>query len=715
VPTSDIIAQFKSNRDFILDDKKVILPLHEPDTADLTGEFLIYYPDHVVPCVVFYDFATDDLARIPIEEFHTKYPAWRLRFWHPSYEPGIEPSYLKATEPEPKAPPVEQPIETDTPLPNDGEELIDELRTLITEQEVAKRAEARNECQRLPSGQFLEGRAGIQEVVAAGRTENEFGEQVVRFLLPNDSDPNEVDIVESYGVHPGSEVIVDALDDLEGFPAEAEVVDIQGNQLELSFYWDRGPNNPDLSVFDLETENRFLLGELLNPVPFDRKREAVDLISSSDRKRGWLSGTTTIDFEGDINISLSKSRLNNSQYQAAYSALTATDVYCIHGPPGAGKTRTLVEIIKAACADRKRVLAVAHSNQAVDNLLVGDSTAESPDPNSIHGVIQQSELTAARAGGNTESDLVSTEYADEDLYKSDVVCATMSAAHQFGEDIFDLAVIDEATQASIAASMIPAARAKRLVLVGDHKQLPPYYAGENSEEEEMTESLFGLLLELYADDIVTTLRTQYRMNEEIAAFPNEEFYGGQLNHGQQNRQWSIGALPPLAGVQVAGAEETTPTNTYYDVVEADVVAEEVEKLIQVGVGPADIGIITPYSGQIGKIHAGLAKSNVRRTDPIKIATIDSFQGSEREAIIVSFVRSNPEGFSGFLTFPNEGPRRLNVALTRARKRCVLIGNFDTLRTVAPTKEPKKTSADTYHRLYESLETRGLLHDGREGT
>jgi hypothetical protein len=709
VPASDIIARFKQNADFIFEDQKVILPLHEPDSADLTGEFLLYYPDHVVPCVVYHDFAKGDLARIPIEEFDTAYPAWRLRFWHPDFTPGSAPDYLVNNGDYTADPPSHSDSVTSAaPLPDNGEGLIADLREMITNQEIAERDEARNRCRTLPPAQFLTGRGGIEEVVTAGIEADEYGQQVVKLRIPSENLDGPVDVIDEYGLYPDSEVIVDSLDDLSGFPAEAEILGIEGRQVELAFYWDRGPDNPDPSVFELESDHRFLIGELLNPVPYDRKREAVDMISNSDRKRGWLSGSTSVGFEDGLDVSLSKNRLNKSQYQAAHNALTATDVFCIHGPPGTGKTRTLVEIIKVACENNQRVLAVSHSNQAVDNLLVGDSTSDRADPASIHGLTSNSDITAARAGGNSSNGLVNEEYVGEDLYQSDVVCATMSGAHRFGEDIFDLAVIDEATQASIPASLIPVTRAKRVVLAGDHKQLPPYHSGEHSENEDIAVSLFEHLVERYGDAIVSTLTTQYRMNEQIAEFPNTAFYGGELVHGQQNRTWSISTLPPLEGMQVEGTEEQTPSSSYYNEAEAAVVAEEVSTLLGAGVGPEDIGIITPYSGQIGKVRAELAKLKGSETDPVKIATVDSFQGSEREAIIVSFVRSNPQGFSGFLTFPNEGPRRLNVALTRARKRCVLVGNFDTLRTRAPTKNPAESAADVYQALYEHLDDRDLI-------
>ncbi len=708
VPTDEIISQFTRHAGFIFDDDKVVLPLHEPDSAELTGEFLVYYPDYVVPCVVYYDFSRDDLARIPVDRFERTYPAWRIRYWHPSFEPPAEPAYVADSGAFSAPPRPDGPVTSEAPLDDDGESLIEELREMITAHEVAEREETRRHYERLPVGQFLEGRNGIAEVVVAGIEADEYGQQRIRLRIPSEAVDGPVDLTDDYGIYPGSEVLVGSLDGLAGFPAEAEVLGIEGRQLELSFYWDRGPENPELSAFELETDHRFVVAELLNPVPYRRKRDALRTIAADERKRGWLTGAATLGFEDGVDLPVSKSRLNKFQYGAAHDALRSTDVCCIHGPPGTGKTRTLVEIVKAACADDRRVLAVAHSNQAVDNLLVGDSTADQADPASIHGLVEAGEVTAARVGTNTTNDLVDERYAGEDLYQSDVVCATMSGAHRFGENIFDLAVVDEATQASIPDTLIPLVPAKRAVFAGDHRQLPPYHSSEHHDDEEMAISLFEHLLERYGEDIVTTLRTQYRMNEAIAAFPDEAFYDGALLHGTENRRWTVGSLPPLAARHVEGAERQTPSGSYFNEREAAVVADEVETLLEAGVIPADVGVITPYSGQVGKVRAALAGLDGLGPDDVEVATVDAFQGSEREAIVVSFVRSNPQGHSGFLTFPHEGPRRLNVAMTRARKRCVLVGNFDTLRTRAPTKAPEESAADVYQALYDHLVERDHL-------
>ena len=138
VPATDVIETFTRNGDFILDDEKVVLPLHEPDGADLTGEFLIYYPDHVVPCVVYHDVSTDDLARVAVEDLGETYPAWRLRFWHPEFDPGTEPAYaLDADAADPGDLEPDEPVESDAPLPDDGEALLEELRAMIADQETA--------------------------------------------------------------------------------------------------------------------------------------------------------------------------------------------------------------------------------------------------------------------------------------------------------------------------------------------------------------------------------------------------------------------------------------------------------------------------------------------------------------------------------------------------------------------------------------------------
>lgn len=712
IPVEDVIDEFSASETFGGESNGVVrLPLHEADTAEVTGEYVLYRPG--TGRVAFYDFSSDGFVEMDLSDFARTYPAWQLRFWHPEYEPDSEPSYHTDAaavydEVFDEADPVdavEDPVDTG---------LFEELRSFLEREREAERERARQLFDSLRSAQYHEEYGGVPRADPAGRNVDAYGQQVIQLRadpdgFPADGDP--ADLTEVSGLRPGTEVIVDRVDDGGGFPVEAELLDVEGWTLDLGVYWDRAADKANAeAAFLADSGARFRVGVLLDPVTFDRETAAVDEVADHEAKRTVLTGEKSLAFDSEASVTVRTDFLNAHQKRAVRAALRARDVFCIHGPPGTGKTRTLTEIVERAAADGDRILACAHSNQAVDTLLVGESTPDRVDPASLHAAAEADELDLARVGTGSTNEVVREHYTGNDAWKADVVGATTSAAHQFQFDEFDLAVLDEASQATIPASAIPLTKAERLVLAGDHRQLPPYHSSERSSEEAMELSLFEHLLELYDDGVSLTLPRQYRMNEAIAAFPNEEFYGGRLTHGQQNRTWTVGTLPPISGVDVRGEERRTPGKSYFNELEAKAVGRSVSQLLFAGLRPDQIGVITPYSGQVGKIRARLrdledVDSGVDRID---VATVDGFQGAERVAIVVSFVRSNPDGYSGFLTFPNEGPRRLNVALTRAKKRLVLVGNWETLATVSPDRRPEDSCADVYARLYEHLADRDRI-------
>ena len=797
VPAEEIIERFARHGGFDGDGATVMIPLHEVDSAELTGEYLLYHPEYVVECVGFYEYAKGDLTHIRIEDFAETFPAWRLRFWHHSYAPPSQPSYLKGS--------TDLADESAAPGSSvaglqsvNGEGLFDQLTAFVEREKEAEREQTRRHFADLTAEQFCTEFGGVTGVEPAGREVGEYGEQIVTLRVPSededrddggvvddlgqnatadsaDDDPtaggarydnweelaeaagmspdevreerkaaingedgdegddatgagdpssattDEFDFREA-GLYPGSEVIIGHERNGRGFPVEAELYEVQGRTMRLGVYWRQTEDKAAAeAAFKADSDATFVVGELLNVVPFDRQWDAIETIQADDRKSDVLTGRRDVGFRDATEVDVRTGDLNEYQARACTSAMRAEDVFCIHGPPGTGKTRTLTKLIREAARDHQRVLAVAHSNQAVDNLLVGSSTTENADPRSLHALAQDDELSIARVGSNCNHPVVEEEYVGEDHWQADVVGATMSAAHQFPDDLFDLVVVDEATQATIPATLIPVSKGERAILAGDHKQLPPYHSGEYADREEMEKSLFEHVLEVYGDGIATTLATQYRMHEDIAAFPNEAFYDGILTHASRNRNWTIGTLDPLIGVDVTGSEERTPRESLYNPAEVDAVVSEIDRLLRYGVDPAEIGVITPYTGQVAKIRSALAshdRSGLHHD--VTVNTIDAFQGSESEVIVVSFVRSNDAGQIGFLDFPNEGPRRLNVALTRAKKRLVLVGDWDCLTTLPGRRDPADSATPVYQNLHQhllehaSVETVGTIEQDAVG-
>lgn len=281
---------------------------------------------------------------------------------------------------------------------------------------------------------------------------------------------------------------------------------------------------------------------------------------------------------------------------------------------------------------------------------------------------------------------------------AEVICATNSTV---GSEIlktkkFDFAVIDEATQSTEPSSLISVLKTKRFIMAGDHKQLPPTVLNKEAARCGLSTSLFERLLEIHGNKIRVMLEVQYRMSEEIAEFPSNEFYDGKLKAGENvKRQTLDDLLQPMpkndeqegvldfvlqenpfvfidtvdGGVEFRDKTRKGATSKENEG-EAQLVTDIVELLLNRGIKPEDIAVISPYDAQVGLIRKML------RVDDLEIKTVDGFQGREKEVVIVSFVRSNNYGEIGFL----KDLRRLNVSITRAKRKLVLIGDSKTLAT-----------------------------------
>jgi hypothetical protein len=711
VDIEEIVERFRQFDVLCQSDGIVLLPLHERDSAELTDEYIEYRPNGLVKTYVYYDVEKDSKARLSPDNIGQTPLGWKLRFWTSTHDPPTTPSYYDGESTHISA-------ERLSPLEKSPTAFFRGLTDFVESQRDADRMETRERYASLPLRKVCYEEGGIEEVLFLRTTPTDDYPKVLLFSVPLDDDQQSVDIISKYSIYPNSEVLIGINDEHSKtaesstpFPVRGTVVYVNSSSLGIIPGYNHS-ERPEIEQ-NLTPADTYTIVNLHNPVPYDREETAIRKIRDEPAKRSVLTEGEPLDFRPGFKINFDYGGdLNASQEQAARRALRAQEVFCIHGPPGTGKTRTLRAIIRQAVDDGCTVLACAHSNQAVDNLLMGDSTPEEPDPDSLHSGSIAGEFSMARIGSNSANDIVNNQYGAKSHRGADIVGATTSMAAKFNTGQFDLAVLDEATQATIPASFIPWAAADRFVLAGDHRQLPPY-GSQELKQREMHVSLFEFLIDAYDDAVSTMLRTQYRMNEAIATFPDTAFYEGQLGTADQNRTWTIADLPPITGFDVEDDESRTAGKSFRNEREAAIAAREANRLLGCGIEPSNIGIITPYTGQIGTIFNALNERGIQ-SQAIKIDTIDSFQGGEREAIIVSFVRSNAGNYSGFLAFPEEGKRRLNVALTRARKRLVLIGDWTTLGTVAESRDPEDSCAETYAALERHLTKISAMNTDERG-
>lgn len=294
----------------------------------------------------------------------------------------------------------------------------------------------------------------------------------------------------------------------------------------------------------------------------------------------------------------------------------------------------------------------------------------------------------------TKIETLEDEAVKELLSEADVVCTTNSTA---GSEVlenfkFDLLVVDEATQATEPAVLIPLTKSKQAILAGDHKQLPPTILSGKAEQDGLNRSIFERLVDLYNGEIKQMLKVQYRMNDLIMNFSNFEFYNGLLESAQGIGNHTLADLDILKpdGGQIAEKALTfnepliffdtkgmrAPERSKGDStslenhIEADLVIEIVEEAMKLTLDLKDIAVITPYKDQVELIN------NKLDLDELEVNTVDGFQGREKEVIILSLVRSNQYGNIGFL----RDLRRLNVSLTRAKRKLIIIGDSSTINS-----------------------------------
>ena len=448
--------------------------------------------------------------------------------------------------------------------------------------------------------------------------------------------------------------------------------------------------------------------------------------------RAVLLGEREPAFEAAREAPVVASHLNGPQSDAVRFALAAKDVAVIHGPPGTGKTTTVVELIRQAVIRGERVLACAPSNAAVDNLLekllavglepvrlghparvtarlrdrVLDELVQAhPDARQAKKLAKQARELFRKADKWTKAKPVPGEKqslrseakqlladarrleqlaVERVLNDASVIGATLTGVTSdiLGQRQFDLAVIDEACQSTEPASWIPLLRSNRVVLAGDPCQLPPTILSAEAADRGLAVSLMERVMAFGGSNVSRLLTVQYRMHEAIMAFSSAEFYGGELVADEAVIGHTLADLPgvadetatrsPVQFLDTAGAgfdeELDEETGSRRNPQEAAVAVRAVHRLLDAHVPAAGIAVITPYSAQ-----ARFLRERLRGTG-VEVDSVDGFQGREKEAVVFSLVRSNPEGEIGFLS----DVRRTNVALTRARRKLLIIGDSATL-------------------------------------
>ncbi|CAN1217683.1 DNA-binding protein SMUBP-2 [Linum perenne] len=448
----------------------------------------------------------------------------------------------------------------------------------------------------------------------------------------------------------------------------------------------------------------------------------------------WLEENNVVDWEG-VNLEEFRriTKFDDSQKRAIALGLNKKrPILLIQGPPGTGKSGLLKEIIMLAVQQGERVLLTAPTNAAVDNMVeklsdVGLNIVRFGNPARISsavaskslGEIVNAKLATFRAElERKKSDLrkdlrfclkddslaagirqllkqlgralqkKEKETMKEVLSTSQVVLATNTGAADPSIrklPAFDLVVIDEAGQAIEPSCWIPILQGNRCIVAGDQCQLAPLILSRKALDGGLGISLLERAASLHKGVLTTTLTTQYRMNNAIASWASKEMYGGSLKSSPAVASHLLVDSPfvkptwvtqcPLLLLDTTDCEEhldPAGTGSFYNEGEADIVVQHVLSLIYAGVRAGEIVVQSPYVAQVQLLRERLGE--LAESVEVQVSTIDSFQGREADAVIISMVRSNTLGAVGFLG----DNRRMNVAITRARKHVAVVCDSSTI-------------------------------------
>lgn len=487
----------------------------------------------------------------------------------------------------------------------------------------------------------------------------------------------------------------------------------------------------------------FQLHKSVNRVTYKRMLESLDAVLETHNTRLALFRDISLETKKPeiTPIPIDKIKwfdpgLNASQKEAVKKSLEADDIALIHGPPGTGKTTALIEIIRQSIGQKEHVFVTAPSNTACDNILerlvayninalrLGHPARISANLRehtldfklALHPLAKniskiQNELNQLHKrkdryqerrspGYQAERELrddinqyyyeikkLRKEVYERVMKETEVVVGTPTSIQDksIRDIMFDLLIIDEATQATEPITWIPMTRAEKVIMAGDHFQLPPTVRSKEAEEKGLGVTLFERYYDIIGPESKQLLERQYRMNETIMGFSSREFYKNLLVADDSVKNQTLSGLKgvkdssetrePLLFIDTAGKgfEEKLEegSESRYNFEEAELVIAQLKAMLDLGVPASEIAVISPYSAQVRLLAS-------KSPDPeVEIDSVDGFQGREKELVIVSLVRSNVEGEMGFLV----DTRRMNVAMTRARRKLIVVGDSATLSSL----------------------------------
>jgi DNA replication ATP-dependent helicase Dna2 len=445
-----------------------------------------------------------------------------------------------------------------------------------------------------------------------------------------------------------------------------------------------------------------------------------------------IPGCDIISLEQEFHL------LNEDQRNAVKKVFSAKDYSLVQGLPGTGKSSTIVFVARLLAAHGKRVLITSYTHAAVDNLMmklidkgvsastngVGPRIIRVANKGSshlaVHPILLSEVALTLQQSIEATANSPSSDVLQMVLSRARIIGVTAlsipGSPVLLGQD-FDVVIVDEAGQISQPTIIGALMAAESFVLVGDHKQLPPLVTSKAAEKAGYGVSMLSRLAEKH-DNCVAKLTLQYRMHEDICQICNDIVYAGQLkcanetvqfqalhlSRFQESDSWVSRIVSPKKPVvfadtdffdrdsaqggakQLVGLEcrpEKSSNGNMVNDHEVSIVRRIVQELLTAGLPASSIGIISPFRAQIRRFNESSGFSQWK-TCGLEISTIDSYQGRDKQVIIISFVRSNSKGFSGRLL---NDFRRLNVAVSRAMKKLILVGSYFTLHSGSDVLRP----------------------------